>query len=142
MNARKVLGLCACLLLAPSARADDLKKMEGVWLPLAAQMGAQKFAPDTLQTLSMEVRENRYRVKMGGVVDEGTLVVDAGKKPRAMDIVGTAGPNQGKAFLAIYELSGDYLRVCYSLEGKVRPEGFDPPPESKIFLVIYKRVRK
>ena len=48
--------------------------------------------------------------------------LDSAKKPRAMDIVGTKGPNQGKTIPAIYEFTDTTLRVCYDLSGKARPK--------------------
>jgi uncharacterized protein (TIGR03067 family) len=57
-----------------------------------------------------------------------------------MDILGTEGPNKGKTFLAIYELTGDSLKICYDLEGKTRPTEFRTNPGTQLFLVLYKRV--
>jgi uncharacterized protein (TIGR03067 family) len=53
--------------------------------------------------------------------------------------MGKKGPNEGKTFLAIYELKGDELRVCYDLGGKDRPTEFVSKPETPLFLVTYRR---
>jgi hypothetical protein len=47
--------------------------------------------------------------------------------------------NKGKIILAIYELKGDTLRVCYDLSGKARPSEFKAKPDTPLFLVNYKR---
>ena len=56
-----------------------------------------------------------------------------------MDVIGTDGPNKGKTFLAIYELEGDMLRICYDLAGKTRPTAFATEQGTKLFLVRYRR---
>ena len=70
---------------------------------------------------------------MGGALDSvsGTL-----------DITGVKGPNQGKTFLAIYELKGDTLKVCYDLSGKERPTEFKTKPDTQLYLVTYRREKQ
>jgi uncharacterized protein (TIGR03067 family) len=59
-----------------------------------------------------------------------------------MDIIGTEGPNKGKTILAVYELSGDTLKVCYALEGPTRPTDFTTRGDAKRFLVTYQREKR
>jgi uncharacterized protein (TIGR03067 family) len=61
--------------------------------------------------------------------------------PKAMEVTGTAGPNKGKTFPAIYELIGDTLTVCYDLSGKARPSEFKSKAGTHLFLATYKRVK-
>jgi uncharacterized protein (TIGR03067 family) len=56
-----------------------------------------------------------------------------------MDITGNEGPNKGKTFLAIYELKGDTLRICYDLSGQARPTEFKTKKDTRLFLVTYQR---
>jgi uncharacterized protein (TIGR03067 family) len=67
--------------------------------------------------------------------------IDTSKKPKTMDIIGAEGPNKGKTFLAIYELNGDTLRVCYNLGGKERPAEFKTTKDSLVFLATYQRAK-
>ena len=59
-----------------------------------------------------------------------------------LKITGVKGPNAGKTFPAIYELTADTLRVCYDLSGKKRPTEFATKPGTKLYLVTYKRKKK
>ena len=43
--------------------------------------------------------------------------------------------------LAIYELNGDTLRVCYDLTGKARPSEFKTRKGELLFLATYKRTK-
>jgi uncharacterized protein (TIGR03067 family) len=58
-----------------------------------------------------------------------------------MEITGTAGPNKGKTFSAIYELQGDTLKICYDLTGKARPTEFKSKAGTQLFLATYKKVK-
>jgi uncharacterized protein (TIGR03067 family) len=71
-------------------------------------------------------------------MDRGTCKLDPSAKPKALDITGTEGPNEGKTILAIYERDGDTLRVCYDLSGKDRPKEFKTSEGTPLFLVEYK----
>ena len=75
----------------------------------------------------------------GETRDRGSVKLDPAATPKAMDITGTDGPNKGKTLLAIYELDGDRLKICYDLSGKNRPTAFQTTNGSLLFLVTYQR---
>ena len=77
------------------------------------------------------------------VVNEGMLKLDPTAKPKAVDIMYTSGPVKGETDKAIYEIDGDTLKVCYSLEPDAeRPTEFASKPDGKVFVLSYKRVKK
>jgi uncharacterized protein (TIGR03067 family) len=136
--------VCVCVasvaLGDDSARAkEDGKKMEGNWKPVTAELGGKPYPDEILKTMTLVLADGKYTVTVGGQPDEGKVKLDPAKEPRAMDIVGTKGPNQGKTILAIYELTDSTLRVCYDLSGKARPKEFKTKPDTLLFLVEYKR---
>ena len=58
------------------------------------------------------------------------------------DLVAAKGPDAGKAWLGIYEVSGNTLRLCLAEPGaKARPKSFDAGPGSGRLLVVGKRFR-
>jgi uncharacterized protein (TIGR03067 family) len=65
--------------------------------------------------------------------------VDSTTKPGSMSVTGTEGPNRGKTFPAIYELTGDTLRICYDLSGAKRPAEFKTVTGTQLYLVTYHR---
>src|SRR5262249_33889467 len=118
---------------------DDAKAMEGTWLPTTAEVAGKKLPDKTLKTIKLALKGDSYTVTVGEQTDRGKVKLDPGKKPRAMDITGTEGPNKGKTMLAIYELTKDSLKICYDLSGQARPTKFKPQPGPQLFLVTYKR---
>jgi uncharacterized protein (TIGR03067 family) len=138
--------MLACVCAAPWARGDeragareDGKKMQGSWKPVTAELAGKPFPDEVLKVMKLVVTDGKYTVTVGEQTDEGTVKLDVAKSPRAMDIVGTKGPNQGKTIPAIYELTDTTLRVCYDLSGKARPREFKTQADTQLFLVEYKR---
>lgn len=121
---------------------DEAKSLDGTWLPATAELAGQKFPDEVLKTMKLIVKDDKYTVHVAATVDQGTVKIDAKKKPKSMDITGTDGPNKGKTFLAIYELTGDSLKVCYDLSGTARPTEFTTKADTQLFLVNYKRDKR
>lgn len=90
--------------------------------------------------MKLTVSGEKYSVERDGETDRGTFSVDATKSPKQMDIRPESGPGAGRTILAIYEHSGDTMRVCYALQdGASRPKGFKTTPDSGEVLINYKR---
>jgi uncharacterized protein (TIGR03067 family) len=123
---------------AASAK-DDAKKIQGSWKPVTAELGGKPFPKEVLKTMKLVLEGGKYIVTVGEARDEGTVKLDPAKKPRAMDIVGTKGPNKGKKIPAIYEVTDTTLRICYDLSGKAHPKEFKTKAGTRLFLVEYKR---
>lgn len=138
------LLLCACLApLAPGGDAkggkNDAKKMQGTWKLMTAELAGKPFPDEITKTITLVLTDGKYTVTVGDKTDEGTCKIDPSKVPPTLDITGTKGPNEGKTILAIYQLKGDTLRICYDLSGKERPKEFKTEPKTALFLVEYKR---
>jgi uncharacterized protein (TIGR03067 family) len=137
-----VLGLILC----GAGRADEAtaakeaKMLEGTWQLVEGEIGGHKFPPQVAKGIKLTLSPGKY-VVMAESNDEGTVKYFPDASPKAMEITGTAGPNKGKTFPAIYELKGDTLTVCYDLSGKARPTEFKSKTGTQLFLATYKRVK-
>src|ERR671931_19222 len=89
------LSCVALAALTPGLRADD--------------------KADAFKAAVLTMEDGKYTVDFAGGQDKGTVAVDVAKKPKQMTIAGTDGPNKGKTIPAVYELSGDMLKICYQL---------------------------
>ena len=132
----------SALVFTPTARADDLKAMEGTWKMESTEAGGKKVEVDDLKDLEVKIAGDRYTVRVKGMLDAGSLKLDETQKPKTMDATDTEGDDVGKVVKAIYELTGDTLRVCYALDGGERPTEFATKEGSPLLLVTYKREKK
>ena len=125
-----------------SGNAKDEGAIQGTWLPSAAELAGEKFPDEVRKTIKLVIKDNNYTVTVGPKVDKGTVKLNPSARPKEMDITGVEGPNKGKTILAIYELQGDTLRICYDLTGKSHPTEFKTKADTKLFLVTYKREKR
>ncbi len=125
---------CAALIALALLAGDDV---QGVWKPLSAEFGGEKFPETLIANWRLELKEGKYTLTGAESPDSGTYKVDDSMKPKAMDVIGGDGPNKGKTFLCIYELTGDKLRMCYDLSGTERPKDFKSAKGTKLYLVTY-----
>jgi uncharacterized protein (TIGR03067 family) len=145
MRRHALVSVFALALVASFARADDKsspKEIVGTWTPVTAELGGQKYPQNILDMTKLVIGEGTYLVTIGEQRDEGTLVYDNNQTPKAMDVKGGKGGNEGKTYPCIYELKGDTLRICYNLGGKTRPTEFKTEKGTKLYLVTYKRDKK
>jgi len=117
----------------------ELKKLQGSWIPVSAELAGQKLPDDFLRKTSLVIEKENYSSKVGDVTDRGKIKLVGNGPPKSMDITSSDPNYQGKSFPAIYEVEGNSLMVCYDLEGKKRPDGFKSPKGFQWFLVQYKK---
>src|SRR5437899_2173093 len=115
-------------LISTGSRADDASALEGTWTVVSAELGGVRQSPAITTNIVLKIADGKYEVTVNGNPDKGTCKVDPSAKPRIMDITGTEGPNAGRTIPAIYELSGDKLKICYGLRGSPRPTEFKSNP--------------
>lgn len=118
-----------------------LSELDGTWVPIAADVSGQVLAVRDLRVARLVLDRGGYEIIDGSdaVVDRGDIRIDRGATPPTMDIVGSAGPNAGRTMLAIFELDGDRLTVCYDLDGAVRPANMQPQEEQLLLSITYAR---
>jgi uncharacterized protein (TIGR03067 family) len=128
--------------LAGAACADDqaaeFKKLNGTWKMEQAELNGSKWPDAFAQQFTLILKDEKYQLLSKSPTDEGTAKLNVNKKPKTMEIKGEKGPNQGKTFLAIYEMDKDTLKICYDLSGKAYPTEFSASKDSGHFLVTYK----
>ena|SRR5438105_10734100 len=119
---------------------EDLKALQGTWTAQKAELGGRVLSEAELGIVTLTIENDTYAVSVDGKPDKGTCQVEGSKGSGKMTITGGKdGPNAGKTFLAIYELNGDTLRICYDLSGKMTPTGFATQKGTPLYLVTYKR---
>lgn len=139
-----LLGIClavgaSLMVFAAGLPDDDAKAVQGEWKPVKAELAGVPMADALLKSISLRLDGGRYEVFVGEQPDRGTYTIDSAATPKSMTITGTAGPNSGKTFPAIYELEGDTLRICYDLSGASRPTEFKSIAGTGLYLVTYQR---
>jgi uncharacterized protein (TIGR03067 family) len=125
------------------AAADNgaQQPLQGAWVPVAASVAGNALAVEELRVRYLLLDGGGYRIidRSNRVVDGGAYRVNPQLTPATMDIVGRSGPHAGRTMLAVYQLRGDELTVCYDLEGGERPAGLTPADERLLVCITYAR---
>jgi uncharacterized protein (TIGR03067 family) len=117
--------------------AAELKRFQGTWAIESARARGQDLPKDKLQGATFTFTGERFVLRLSnGRKAEGTFKIDAGKKPRHIDLSAL-----GETTAAIYAFEGDQLTLCGS-EAGVRPNEFKSVAGSNTTLYVLKRVAK
>lgn len=133
-----LLALACCAAIGSETKSDQ-DAVKGTWQATTAEFAGQKWPQKLVDNLVLTIDQDKYAVSDSGRPDKGALKFESNGKVKSMVIKGTDGPNNGKTFLAIYELNGDTLTICYDLSGKELPTEYKTKEKSMLFLVTYKR---
>jgi len=113
--------------------------IDGTWSALAGDLGGQEYPEVLRKTVRLVIHDGTYAVTEGNHHDQAIVALDPTKYPKTMDLTWMTGPNKGKQMLAIYETTGDTLRVCTDLSGKQRPTAFKTEKGTQLLLMLYAR---
>ena len=103
---------------------SDLKKLQGTWHITNLETDGKLMPPEAFQGSQIIVHDNKFTSIVIGSRYEGIMEIDESKKPKAFDLVFTAGPQKDTRNLGIYKLVGDSWTICLAMQGGKRPRKF------------------
>jgi len=127
---------------AEEAVKKELRKFQGAWKFVSLEAGGKTLPEEDYKAALLVIDGDKHTTKNGAATYSGTLKIDPGKKPKAIDFRFSDGPEKGKTAHGIYEFDGDTLKVCVGLVGKDRPAAFVSKPGSGHVLEVLKRTKK
>jgi uncharacterized protein (TIGR03067 family) len=140
-----LLILVAILLQAVEVRRedkgkDDSEKLTGVWACVSGVNDGKPLPEDIVKQLKLTLTKDRYKTEKGQVLlFDGIYKIDAGQRPKHIDITAPEGEQAGKTSKGVYALESETLRMCYANADKDRPKDFESKPGSGATLVVWKR---
>jgi uncharacterized protein (TIGR03067 family) len=121
-------------LFKEAAARKDKEALQGTWNFVSGLREAQ-----------LLIAGDHFTVRFTtGEIYVGTYHLDPARKPRAMDLVISEGPerHRGKTALAIYELDGDHLIWCPAEPGVGdRLRAFPPEADTRHLCLVFRRDR-
>src|SRR5262249_22014976 len=104
------------------AARKDLAALQGSWEIVGKEFLGKKATKEEIAKLKGEMvikgdKVAQWAEEIGEklLLSKATLKLNPTARPKALDLTYTDGVLKGKTVLAIYEVQGDTLRVCYSL---------------------------
>jgi uncharacterized protein (TIGR03067 family) len=134
------LVLLAGLAAGADSPADQAKQLEGEWQVIAAHYNGQAVPDAVAKERKLVFKGDVFTVFIGA--DKKRVLkfkLDPKLKPKGFDVI---SPERNETAEGIYELKGDDLKLCYGNPGDARPTEFVSTPDSRLFLLVMKRVKK
>ena len=141
-----LVSLLSAILLAgcASVQSDTTRdaKLVGEWNCVSATVDGRALPADTVKALRLAITETRYITEKGNeTLFDSTYRVDRTKSPAQIFMLGNEGALAGKEAHGIYEISGETLRICYTMPGDPAPTDFESAAGSKAYLVHWRRAQ-
>ena len=120
----------------------DIEAMQGTWTIESFTSDGQDVPQETIQRWRRIVAGDRVTWKQNeDILVELRIKFDPAKKPMTLDSTIDSGDAKGQTLLAIYELNGDELRVCFTAPDQSRPTEFSAAQGSGQLMYTAKRVK-
>ena len=122
------------------ASKKDLNGLQGTWKLVSAMKDGEALPEDKVKNTSIVIKDDTFVFPESAeyaTSKEGTIKLDATKKPKQMD-----ANDREKVMLGIYKLDGDRYKVCFAPTGKPRPSEFASKPGSGNLLQVWKRKKE
>ena len=120
-------------------KKSDAEKIQGKWTVAEVYLKGKKQGDMVGDPVTFSGKKMIVARKGQDRKTEHAFELRPDKKPREMDIIFKGGGEEATA-LAIYELSGDTLKICLAKPGKERPKALGTAPDDDRALMVFKRV--
>lgn len=137
-----VLAASAVVGAAPTedVAKQDAQKLQGAWKAVSVEDGGKKRPDDHIKDWVLLIEGERMTAKdRDETLDQSTFKLDPSKKPAAIAITYTSGPDKGKTLHGIYAVEGDALKICVAFDEKETPKEFVSKQGTDQTLVVLKR---
>jgi uncharacterized protein (TIGR03067 family) len=109
--------------------------MQGEWVPTEVIANGEPAPAETVAGLRLTIKGSEYALTGIENPAAGRFQLNQSTAPKSMDVT----TDSGDRVLAIYEVSGDTLKVCHANSGGERPTEFKSTGGSDRVLAIYRR---
>src|SRR5947209_11888318 len=93
-----------------AANKKDKDKLQGSWSLVRGEQDGRQVALDQVKFYRLSITGDKYTFKAKNDTIEGAFKIDAGKRPRAIDVT----PEKGDTSPGIYAFEGSELKLCLS----------------------------
>jgi uncharacterized protein (TIGR03067 family) len=140
-----VVFLLANLMVAgaPAPEAEtpgekDLKLMQGTWLLVTAEEDGKPSGKDT-KGVKLEVKDKTLTIVEDGERKEsGNFKLDAGKKPKQIDLTPTK--EEATTIEGIYSVTAEELKICF-MKGQKRTRPTELSSKGGYTLLVFKKMK-
>jgi len=121
----------------------ELALLEGEWAMVSCERDGHSLHKAMIKTGTRLAKGNETTVMFGDEVFlKAAYSLGVSQRPKTIDYILTAGPNQGEMQHGIYELDGDTATFYFAAAGQPRPVAFTASAGAGATRTVWKRHRK
>jgi uncharacterized protein (TIGR03067 family) len=130
-----------CLTPRPDdAGKKDLEAMGGTWNLVAMEVEGKAVPNEKLVSARLTISGNTYTLVSNKKQHDVELKLDPSKSPKEIDMTFLDGPNTDRVGTGIYEINGEKLKICRSLDPQdERPKDFKTEGKTSYFVMTWER---
>lgn len=118
---------------------EDIERMQGTWEMMTLEVEGVSQPAEMFTGTRIIIKGDTFASVTKEAFYAGSIKLQSRESPKRIDLIFTAGPEQGNISAGIYELEGDDLRICLGFAGVDRPKLFLTRAESGHALETLKR---
>jgi len=123
----------------PEKEKKDEQKIQGNWTVVSREFIGKKAPEAELKALKVTIKDGTITLDDGKKKEKIPYKLDPSKKPKTIDLANT-GIESKETTLAIYELDGDTLKICWSeKDPEHRATKFASDEDSGQTMIVLKR---
>lgn len=135
-----VLAAASFVPAQPDLGKKELAKLQGTWSLVAMEVDGKPVAAEKLTSATLEIRGHKYALTSRTKLHEVEIKLDASKSPGEIDMQFLDGPNKDRIGRGIYQLDGDKLKICRSLDPQdERPKTFNTAGQVNYFVMVWQK---
>ncbi|HYT87230.1 MAG TPA: TIGR03067 domain-containing protein [Gemmataceae bacterium] len=100
-------------------KKSDQDRLQGTWEIVSLQKGGEDIPEEIAKTIRLTFKDDKATLVILDINKDGTFKIDAGKKPRTIDLT-----LDDKTAEGIYAFDGKNLKICIAEAGQPRPTEF------------------
>lgn len=142
VNLSAVLSALIVLSGVSGGEKKDEEKIQGNWAVVSREFIGKKTPEAELKAMKVTIKDGTITMDDGKKKKKIPYKLDPSKKPKAIDLANT-GIEGKETTLAIYELDGDTLKICWSeKDPEHRATRFASDKGSGQTMIVLKREKK
>jgi uncharacterized protein (TIGR03067 family) len=148
MTTRVLFVLLAGVFLADDETKEkavkaDLEKIQGTYVMKSLEVEGKSVPEDKLKSSTLTIKGDKYIIQVKDQTFETQMILDPEKKPKTIDMKFLDGVNKDKTAVGIYKFDDETFTLCRGLNpGQTRPQDFGTWPDTKTFMVVWKKEKK
>jgi uncharacterized protein (TIGR03067 family) len=134
--------LTAILFVAAPAAAQEKKdgeRIQGAWTVVSREVVGKKTPDADLKVLKVTIKDGLLTIDDGQKKEKVRYTLDPSRTPKGIDLT---DEDRKVTTLAIYELDGDSLKLCWSEKVAEYPSEFAGSSDSGQTLMVLKRAKR